>query len=336
MGHMLAQGFPFSIFYCTVTTVTTLKRAKTSQAVVDYVQREIFEGRLRPGDRIDVDGVATALGVSPTPVRKALTLLERDGVISKPRARAAYIEHFDAHTLLADFHVLGMLSGVAVPHGSRWTPLPRSSRTCVRSSTTCAPVGSGPRAPRGAEHRDPPGRAPRRRHAPGCGPSCAASVTSSSGRRSTPSPARATSWPMPTPRSSTRSPRATAAAPPSSVRPKPVPWPRPSSPSSCAAAWLRPTEPGAARENRSAALPCRLALLDERGRAFVGVLAPEDRGLQLVLLPHAAAGIGTASRTSSLVASRPSGPLRGDALGEGDRLVEHVAAGTTLFTSPRS
>lgn len=94
--------------------VTPLKRAKTSQAVVDHVQGEIFEGRLRPGDRIDVDGVATALGVSPTPVREALALLERDGVISKRVHRAAYIEHFDAHTLLADFHVLGMLSGVAV------------------------------------------------------------------------------------------------------------------------------------------------------------------------------------------------------------------------------
>ncbi|WP_426570810.1 GntR family transcriptional regulator [Aquihabitans sp. McL0605] len=94
--------------------MTTLKRAKTSQAVVDHVQTQIFEGRLRPGDRIDVDGVATALGVSPTPVREALTLLERDGVISKRVHRAAYIEHFDARTLRADFHVLGMLSGVAV------------------------------------------------------------------------------------------------------------------------------------------------------------------------------------------------------------------------------
>ena len=121
-----------------MTTVTTLKRAKTSQAVVDHVQREIFEGRLRPGDRIDVDGVATALGVSPTPVREALALLERDGVISKSRVRrAAYIEHFDAHTLLADFHVLGMLSGVAVAHVAT---RPRSRGAVAdlrRSSTTC-------------------------------------------------------------------------------------------------------------------------------------------------------------------------------------------------------
>jgi DNA-binding GntR family transcriptional regulator len=91
-----------------------LKRVKTSQAVVEHVYREVFEGRLRAGDRIDVDRVAAALGVSPTPVREALSLLERDGVVSTRFHRAAFIEQFDARTLRADFHVLGMLSGVAV------------------------------------------------------------------------------------------------------------------------------------------------------------------------------------------------------------------------------
>ena len=94
--------------------VTALKRAKTSHAVVDHVQREVVEGRLRPGDRIEVDRVADALGVSPTPVREALVLLERDGLVTSTVHRSAYIEHFDAHTLRADFHVLGLLSGVAV------------------------------------------------------------------------------------------------------------------------------------------------------------------------------------------------------------------------------
>src|SRR6516165_435704 len=91
-----------------------LKRAKVSRAVVEYVQREIFEGRLRPGDRVDVELISATLGVSPTPVREALLLLERDGVISSRVHRAAFVEHFDARTLRADFHVLGLLSGVAV------------------------------------------------------------------------------------------------------------------------------------------------------------------------------------------------------------------------------
>jgi DNA-binding GntR family transcriptional regulator len=90
-----------------------LKRAKVSRAVVEYVQREIFEGRLHPGDRVDVELISATLGVSPTPVREALLLLERDGVISTRLHRAAIVEHFDARTLRADFHVLGLLSGVA-------------------------------------------------------------------------------------------------------------------------------------------------------------------------------------------------------------------------------
>jgi DNA-binding GntR family transcriptional regulator len=91
-----------------------LKRAKTSRAVVEYLHGQIFEGHLRPGDRIDVELISANLGVSPTPVREALVLLERDGVISTRLHRAAYVEHFDARTLRADFHVLGLLSGVAV------------------------------------------------------------------------------------------------------------------------------------------------------------------------------------------------------------------------------
>jgi DNA-binding GntR family transcriptional regulator len=95
-------------------TDRALKRTKTSRAVADYVQQEIFEGRLRPGDRVDVEQISSTLEVSPTPVREALLLLERDGLISTRVHRSARVEHFDARTLRADFHVFGLLSGVAV------------------------------------------------------------------------------------------------------------------------------------------------------------------------------------------------------------------------------
>jgi DNA-binding GntR family transcriptional regulator len=91
-----------------------LKRVKTSRAVVEYVHQEIFQGQLRPGDRIDVELISATLGVSPTPVREALVLLERDGVITARVHRGAFVERFDERTLRADFHVLGVLSGVAV------------------------------------------------------------------------------------------------------------------------------------------------------------------------------------------------------------------------------
>ncbi|MBL7499745.1 GntR family transcriptional regulator [Frankia sp. CNm7] len=89
------------------------RRTKTSAVVVEYVQREIFEGRLRCGDRIYVERLTEALDVSPTPVREALVLLERDGLVSAQVHRATFVQHFDARTLRADFHVLGLLGGVA-------------------------------------------------------------------------------------------------------------------------------------------------------------------------------------------------------------------------------
>lgn len=96
-----------------VVIKTGPQRAKASAVVVEYVQREIFDGRLRCGDRVHVERLAEALDVSPTPVREALVLLERDGLVTAQVHRATFVQHFDARSLRADFHVLGLLGGVA-------------------------------------------------------------------------------------------------------------------------------------------------------------------------------------------------------------------------------
>lgn len=89
-------------------------RTKTSSAVVDYVLEELFAGRLRSGDRIDLDEIGRALDVSRIPVREALLILERDGIVSTRYHRGVYVEPFDARSILDDFEILGHLSGIAV------------------------------------------------------------------------------------------------------------------------------------------------------------------------------------------------------------------------------
>jgi DNA-binding GntR family transcriptional regulator len=93
---------------------SVLVRKKTSSAVVDYVLQELFAGRLRSGDRVDLDEVGRALDVSRIPVREALLILERDGIVSTRYHRGVYIEPFDAVSILDDFEIIGLLSGVAV------------------------------------------------------------------------------------------------------------------------------------------------------------------------------------------------------------------------------
>jgi DNA-binding GntR family transcriptional regulator len=89
-------------------------RAKTSAAVVDYVLEQIFDGSLHSGDRIDLDELCDALGVSRLPVREAMVMLERDGIVSTKYHRGVFVEDFDAGSILDDFEIMGMLSGLAV------------------------------------------------------------------------------------------------------------------------------------------------------------------------------------------------------------------------------
>jgi DNA-binding GntR family transcriptional regulator len=89
-------------------------RTKTSASVVEYVLDELFEGRLRSDDRIDLDEVCVELGVSRLPVREAMVILERDGIVSTKYHRGVYVEPFDAESILDDFEIFGLLSGVAV------------------------------------------------------------------------------------------------------------------------------------------------------------------------------------------------------------------------------
>jgi DNA-binding GntR family transcriptional regulator len=91
-----------------------VNRTKTSSAVVDYVLDELFAGRLKSGDRIDLDEVGRALDVSRIPVREALVILERDGIVSTRYHRGVYVEPFDAESILDDFEIVGTLSGIAV------------------------------------------------------------------------------------------------------------------------------------------------------------------------------------------------------------------------------
>ncbi|HEY8534210.1 MAG TPA: GntR family transcriptional regulator [Micromonospora sp.] len=92
--------------------MTVLTRAKTGVAVAEYILSLLFDGTLRSGDRIDLDGIAATLGVSRAPVREALLQLERDGLVEIPHYRGAFVAPFDADTIREAFQLYGMLSAL--------------------------------------------------------------------------------------------------------------------------------------------------------------------------------------------------------------------------------
>lgn len=90
----------------------SLVRVRTSDQVADHILSLLFAGRLRAGDRVDLDALAAELGVSRVPIREALAQLERDGIVSTPHHRGAFVSAFDAKTVREAFDLYALLSGL--------------------------------------------------------------------------------------------------------------------------------------------------------------------------------------------------------------------------------
>ncbi|HEX5146823.1 MAG TPA: GntR family transcriptional regulator [Conexibacter sp.] len=61
------------------------------ERIRQLIEGEIIELRLAPGGRVTEDELAQRLGVSRTPVREAMRVLEGQGLIVRHRSRGAYV-----------------------------------------------------------------------------------------------------------------------------------------------------------------------------------------------------------------------------------------------------
>ena len=72
----------------------TIQSVNLRELVVEQIRTAIIEGRLRPNDHIVENALTSQLGVSRTPVREALILLERDGLIVSYPHRGSFVRDF--------------------------------------------------------------------------------------------------------------------------------------------------------------------------------------------------------------------------------------------------
>jgi DNA-binding GntR family transcriptional regulator len=86
---------------------------KEKDLVVAHVINLILTGKLRSGDRIDRNEIASALGLSRVPIQEAVVQLEHDGILSTQYHRGAYVELFDESVVREHHEVYGILNGIA-------------------------------------------------------------------------------------------------------------------------------------------------------------------------------------------------------------------------------
>jgi DNA-binding GntR family transcriptional regulator len=79
--------------YC-VSTFSQIRSVSLREQVVEQIRKAIIEGSLKPNDHIVEQLFTQHLGVSRTPVREALILLEREGLVVASRNRGCFVRVF--------------------------------------------------------------------------------------------------------------------------------------------------------------------------------------------------------------------------------------------------
>ncbi|MEC1737002.1 GntR family transcriptional regulator [Bacillus mojavensis] len=71
------------------------KRQTAKKLAFEQIQKWIVEGVLMPGEKLNDDALAKALGVSRTPVREALQLLEMQGFVEMSPGKETRISQIE-------------------------------------------------------------------------------------------------------------------------------------------------------------------------------------------------------------------------------------------------
>ena len=90
-----------------------VRRRSSGNQAADYIRTLIFEGELKPGQRVPQDDVADALSLSRIPVREGLIALEREGWVTIELNRGAFVNTLDAAAVRDSYELFGLVYGFA-------------------------------------------------------------------------------------------------------------------------------------------------------------------------------------------------------------------------------
>ncbi|MBZ0296625.1 MAG: GntR family transcriptional regulator, partial [Anaerolineae bacterium] len=94
-------------------TFSQIRALNLREQVADQIRSAIIEGRLRPEDHITEVMLSEQLGVSRTPVREALILLEREELVVSIPNRGFFVRSFDERVVSELFSMRTILENFA-------------------------------------------------------------------------------------------------------------------------------------------------------------------------------------------------------------------------------
>ena len=84
-----------------------------SSGAADLIRQAIVEGRVLPGERLKEEELAQQLGISRTPVREALLILQTEGLVEASPNRGATVRSYELPDLEDMYELRALLEGNA-------------------------------------------------------------------------------------------------------------------------------------------------------------------------------------------------------------------------------
>ena len=106
-------------FPANVTTASTATTATTGEQIAKQLGQAILQGRYAPGERVGEQAVAEMFSLSRGPVRDALRILERQGLVEIRPRRGAYVVELALNDVADIFNVRCALLSLAVRYLAR-------------------------------------------------------------------------------------------------------------------------------------------------------------------------------------------------------------------------
>lgn len=89
------------------------------QRVRDELEDDIVNGRMKPGEQVQLDQLVARFGVSRTPVREALQQLEASGLVEVLPKRGTYVSRVGMSELVQMFEVMAELEAMCARLAAR-------------------------------------------------------------------------------------------------------------------------------------------------------------------------------------------------------------------------
>jgi DNA-binding GntR family transcriptional regulator len=106
-----------------------------SAAASEIIREAIMEGRLAPGQRLKEEELARELGISRTPVREALLMLQSEGLVDLIPKRGASVREYAADDLDDMYRLRALLEGYAARRAATrisMSDVERLEESCAR------------------------------------------------------------------------------------------------------------------------------------------------------------------------------------------------------------